>query len=198
MYEISNNNAVIKGTETPVLRSDHTSQEYLISLGLPQLYPDEPDKKWPVVYLLDANYYFGMVTDMVRSMSWCRMTRYAMVVGIGYTTDAPLEEAWHQVMLWRHLDLTPERDEGTEKSSQEWLKRNVRTGGAPSFVKFLEEELMTLVESKYRVDEKEWTLAGHSCGGLLALMRCSAGRKDSETILHPVPAWDIRTKVYLN
>lgn len=67
---MSNDNAVIKGTETLLLRSEHTSQEYLISLGLPHLYPDEPDKKWPVVYLLDANYYFGMVTDMVRSMSW--------------------------------------------------------------------------------------------------------------------------------
>lgn len=97
------------------------------------------------------------------------MTRDAIVVGIGYATDAPLEEAWHQVMALRHLDLTPERDEGTEKSSQEWLKRNVRTGGAPSFVKFIEEALMTLVESKYRVDEKERTLAGHSYAGLLTL-----------------------------
>ncbi len=38
-------NAVIKGTETHVLRSDLTGQEYLISLGLPHLYPDEPEKK---------------------------------------------------------------------------------------------------------------------------------------------------------
>ncbi|MGW8318623.1 MAG: alpha/beta hydrolase [Candidatus Promineifilaceae bacterium] len=164
-----NNNAVTEGSETLVLRSDFTEKEYLISLGLPHLYHDEPGKKWPVVYLLDANYYFGMITDMVRSMSWCGMTRDAVVVGIGYATDAPLEEAWHQVMAWRTMDLTPERDEGTEKSSQEWLKRNVRTGGASSFAKFLEEELTTFVESNYRVDEQDRTLAGHSYGGLFTL-----------------------------
>ena len=41
-------------------------------------------EKWPVIYLVDGNQYFGMVTDMIRPMSWCGQTSDAMVVGIGY------------------------------------------------------------------------------------------------------------------
>ena len=166
---MSNRNAVIKGTETWVLRSDLTGKEHLISLGLPHLYPDEPEKKWPVVYLIDANYYFGMVTDIVRSMSWCGMTQDAIVVGIGYVAEARLEEAWHDVMVMRDHDLTPGQDEVYEKEWSENRKREVRTGGADKFLEFIDSELIGLVESKYRVDENERTLAGHSFGGLFAL-----------------------------
>lgn len=49
--------SVIEGTETLVLRSELTGKEYLISLGLPYDYEDEPEKKWPVVYLLDGNFF---------------------------------------------------------------------------------------------------------------------------------------------
>ena len=45
--------AVIEGTETRVLRSELAEKEYLISLGLLCAYRDEPEKKWPVVYLMD-------------------------------------------------------------------------------------------------------------------------------------------------
>jgi len=166
---MSHQKAMINGTETRVLQSKNTQMKYRISIGLPHLYPDAPEKKWPIVYLIDSNLYFGMVTDIVRSMSWCGMTTDAIVVGIGYTTDAPLEEAWHDVMAWRHQDLTPVQDEELEKRMQEELNRDVKTGGADLFLKFMEEELMTMVENDYRVNEKEMALAGHSFGGLFTL-----------------------------
>ena len=45
--------AVLDGNETRVLRSELTEKEYLISVGLPYAYRDKPEKKWPVVYLMD-------------------------------------------------------------------------------------------------------------------------------------------------
>jgi hypothetical protein len=120
------------------------------------------------VYLLDANYYFGMVTDIVRSMSWCGMTQDAIVVGIGYVAEAPLEEAWHDVMAMRTHDLTPGQDEEYEERRSEDLKREVKTGGADKFLEFIDTELIGMVEGNYRVDEHERTLAGHSLGGLFA------------------------------
>jgi predicted alpha/beta superfamily hydrolase len=106
--------ASIKGSETRVLSSKNTGMKYLISVGMPHLYSDKSKKIWPVVYLLDSNLYFGMITEIMRSMSWCGMTRDALVVGIGYASDSPLEEAWHEVMAWRYTDLTPIRDEQEE------------------------------------------------------------------------------------
>jgi predicted alpha/beta superfamily hydrolase len=160
--------ATIKGSESRVLRSQHTRKDYLISLGLPQRYRDEPEKKWPAVYLLDANFFFGMATGIVRLMSWCGGTQDAIVVGIGYATDKPLTEAWHQVMELRANDLTPERDEEWE-TRQEDSPREVRSGGGRQFFRFIEEELIPLVETEYRVNPKERTLVGHSLGGLFAL-----------------------------
>jgi predicted alpha/beta superfamily hydrolase len=160
--------ASIKGTETRVLRSQHTKKKYLISLGLPHRYPNEPERKWPVVYLLDANFFFGMTTEIVRVMSWCGSTQDAIVVGIGYATDKPPAEAWRQIMAWRANDLTPERDEAWENRRED-LPKVERTGGGEQFFRFIKEELIPLVETDYRINPKERTLAGHSLGGLLAL-----------------------------
>jgi predicted alpha/beta superfamily hydrolase len=160
--------ASIKGTETRVLRSRHTEKKHLISLGLPQRYRNEPEKKWPVVYLLDANFFFGMTTGIVRVMSWCGGTQDAIVVGIGYATDKPPVEAWHQVMAWRANDLTPEKDEAWE-NRQEDSRKEVSSGGGKEFFRFIEEELIPLVETEYRINPKQRTLAGHSLGGLFAL-----------------------------
>jgi predicted alpha/beta superfamily hydrolase len=161
--------ASIKGSETRVLHSKDTGMTYLVSVGMPHRYSDKSKKKWPVVYLIDSNLYFGMITDIIRSMSWCGMTSDALVVGVGYASDSPLDEAWHEVMARRYKDLTPIRDEDEEAQAREWLKREVRSGGAKEFHGFVETELIPTIESNYRVIPKTRTLAGHSFGGLFAL-----------------------------
>jgi predicted alpha/beta superfamily hydrolase len=161
--------AVIEGSETRVLRSDLTGKDYLISVGLPYGYHDEPEKNWPVVYLIDGNMYFGMVTEIVRSMAWCGSTSDAIVAGIGYATETQMDEAWMDRVTMRMDDLSPVRDEEREKKrSQDW-KREVKTGGAANFLEFIGGEVMSLVESNYRVDTNDRTLAGHSLGGLFPL-----------------------------
>lgn len=161
--------AVIEGTETYVLRSELTGKEYRISVGLPYDYHDEPEKKWPVVYHLDGNVYFGMVTEIVRTMALCGPTSDAVVVGIGYANGIQTNEAWVDFIAMRDHDLTPVRDEEEEKKMQERRKRQVKTGGAGDFLEFIGEEIISLVESSYRVDESERTLVGHSHGGLFVL-----------------------------
>src|SRR4029079_19254087 len=61
--------AAIPATEVRVLPSAMANQAYLISVALPFGYDEHLDKTYPVVYLLDANLYFGMVVDMVRAMN---------------------------------------------------------------------------------------------------------------------------------
>ena len=161
--------AVIKGAESRVLRSELTGKEYLISVALPYGYDDDPDKKWPVVFLLDALLLFGMVTDIVRAMNLCGSVQGAIVVGIGYATDAPLDVALQDMVVGRFHDLTPVRYRKREKSATESVKQKIKTGGGAKFLEFINTELISLVESNYRVDMNERTLAGQSLGGLFTL-----------------------------
>jgi hypothetical protein len=46
-----------------------------------------------VVYVLDGNWYAGMVAGMIRPMAWCGSTSDAIVAGIGYAEDKDPAEA---------------------------------------------------------------------------------------------------------
>src|SRR5512137_953015 len=93
--------ATILASEVRILKSEHTGREYRITISLPYAYAkpwvamfpaDFARAQWPVVYLLDPYWFFGMVTDMTRNMAWCGGTTDAIVVGIGYPeADDPQE-----------------------------------------------------------------------------------------------------------
>jgi len=153
-------------SEEFMLPSKHTSRQYRIMIGLPHHYYDEPAKKWPVIYLLDGNWLFGTVTEMTRFMAWCKTTTDAIVVGIGYPQNKKAIRAGNEELFRRDFDFTPERDDKFEKEAGKDLKQKVVTGGADQFIKFIQFELMPLVEKRYRVKPKKCILAGHSLGGL--------------------------------
>lgn len=167
--------ATIPATEARTLQSALTGQDYLISVALPFHYEEHPDKAYPVIYVLDANLFFGMVVDMVRAMnvrvSFCNELPDAIIVGIGYPAGGSLAERHAQVMHWRMRDFLPLADEEAEKFMQATfpVSTRVASGGAPPFLQFIHQELMPLIESHYRVDSANRTLLGHSWGGSLAL-----------------------------
>lgn len=152
--------------------SKHTGRTYRISVSLPYAYSspeswpfgDTPDR-WPVVYLLDANYWFGMVTGIVHSMAWCAGTTDAMVVGIGYPEHTNPQEMWMETMARRNQDFTPVQSEEREKRMGEMTKRPTQTGDASRFHQFIRNELVPAVERDYLTDTSRRILAGHSLGG---------------------------------
>ena len=168
---------------SPVLSSEtHTlvsaaGREYRITVALPLAYDSAPGDAWPfdaapalwpTVYVLDGNWYFGLVTDIIRPMSWCGGTRDAIVVGIGYGDDNDPREAFRNAFTRRNLDLTPTRDKTEEQSMAQRFDRPVPTGGAESFHRFICAELTAFIESRYRADASQRALVGHSYGGLFA------------------------------
>ncbi len=167
--------ASIPATEVRTLRSSAADQEYLVSVALPFRYAEHPEKSYPVVYVLDANLFFGMVVEMVRAMNvrvpFCDELPDAMIVGIGYPAEGSLAESHAQVMHLRMRDLTPARDEGAEKFIQEHfpIPSPLASGGAARFLQFIHQELIPLIEAEYRADPADRTLMGHSWGGLFAL-----------------------------
>lgn len=165
----------ILASQTRTMKSKITKRTYRISISLPlasfettnRSWPfDNPLKKYPVVYLTDANYYFGMVTEMTRAMSWCGSTTDAIIVGIGYPEDENPPEAWRDAVVGRNYDFTPMVDEETDVADSKWLKRKVVTGGAPKFLQFIKQELIPVIEKEFPADPKKRVVAGHSLGGL--------------------------------
>ena len=162
--------------ETHIMDSARTGRQYRITVSLPYSYqtpsaegwPFPVVQKWPVVFLLDANWYFGMVTDMVRSMAWCGGTRDAIVVGIGYPASEDAQDAWMEAFARRNADFTAVRDMELENERQAFTKRPVQTGDAERFHQFIRDELIPFVEHNYRVDASRRILAGHSRGANFA------------------------------
>jgi len=124
----------------------------------------EPDKKYPVIYVLDGNGLFASVMEMQRVMALGDEIPPAFVVGIGYAVAG----GFAATMAQRFRDYTPTR--GGELESITKAKSDptdsVQPGGGPAFLKFLREELKPAVEAAYPVDPDDTTIAGASLGGL--------------------------------
>ncbi|MBZ0319605.1 MAG: hypothetical protein K8L91_24555 [Anaerolineae bacterium] len=170
--------ATVLNSEIHMMDSQHTGRTYRITIALPLGYyaplgTDWPfhdmPAKWPVVYVLDGNWYFGMVTDVIRPMAWCGSTTDAIVVGIGYAESENPMEAFRESFTRRDHDLTPLRDAEVEKSMEQAHKRPSPNGDAGNFHKFIRDELIPFIERDYRADPAKRILVGHSYGGLFAL-----------------------------
>ena len=169
--------ATILASEVRMMKSKFTGRKYRISIALPYAYFKSGDKsspfpkslkKWPVIYLTDANWYFGMVTDIVRSMAWCGATTDAIIVGIGYAQDKDPQKAWNDSAAWRSSDFTPVSDKKDDQDDFKRWKRKVESGGAGKFLQFIKQELIPVIESEFKTDPKRRILVGHSLGGLFA------------------------------
>ncbi len=167
--------ATIPGTEVRTLYSQVVEQEYLISVALPFHYAKYPEKNYPVIYVLDANLYFGMVVEMARTLAirvpFCNEFPDALIVGVGYPSHGSVTEAYAQVMHLRMRDFLPLRDEGAEGFIQDVfpISGHVSSGNAHHFLQFIQRELVPWVEAEYRIDATDRTLMGFSWGGEFAL-----------------------------
>ena len=167
--------ATILASQVRILKSEHTGREYRITISLPYAYTrpwpigfqtTHALTHWPVVYVLDGNWFFGMVTDMTRTNAFCGQPTDAIVVGIGYPEGDDPQETWLDLFARRVNDLFPVRDEAWEKGLAERLKRPVQTGDGERFHQFIRNELIPLIEQDFRADPTRRILMGHSFAGL--------------------------------
>lgn len=142
------------------IRSATTGKTYRIFISKPMSEP--PAGGFPVIYVLDGNVLFYPVSMLVHGQSQRRDATGivpAVVVGIGYPTQAMLDE------VSRAEDLTPPAPDLSNTGDQ----RAPRQGGADRFLDFVEHELKPLIAKEVNIDLKQQALFGHSYGGLFAL-----------------------------
>jgi hypothetical protein len=147
---------VIQNSELIDLHSDQTGRDYELIVGVPDSYEKEPERRYPVLYLLDGQWDFNLINTLSGGLRFDRVVPEFLVVGISYGGKEP------DYGKLRREDYTPTRWQLPEEKEP--------TGGdAPKFLRFLEENVIPTVEGRYRVNASERMLAGSSAGGLFTL-----------------------------
>jgi predicted alpha/beta superfamily hydrolase len=139
--------------EKIVVNSEVLGEERIVLVRCPKNY-EVTDKKYPILFLLDAEFFFQQAIATVEFLSEC-----------GYINIKPIPEMIIVgiVNVDRNRDYTP-----TFAPKQREVLEFPTSGNAENFVQFLRKELIPLLEEKYRMHPYR-ILAGWSLGGLLTI-----------------------------
>jgi predicted alpha/beta superfamily hydrolase len=151
---VSDDGSPLAGTEVHYLRSDAVGDDFKIFVGH---CGTETAEAVAVLYLTDANGFFGAAVDIIRLMQLARHLPPLLVVGIGYPAGA-----LGDTIAVRTRDLTPTED----AAFAELFPEQSVTGGAGSFFQFIESELKLWVADRFHLEPDDSAYFGHSFGGL--------------------------------
>ena len=131
-------------------------RKYRVMVSAP--FKADPRKTYPVIYVIDGNWYFRATADSVTESSGAGRILPAIVVGVGYPTDDNDEVGRRR---WLELSL-PGGPEGKDHDLS-------KVGAGDLFLRVLLEEVKPLVQARFPVDETQQTLYGKSLGGLMVI-----------------------------
>ena len=153
------------------LKSKINKLSYNLHIALPFDY-ENSKASYPVVYVLDANNDFPLVTSISRRLQAEEELRDLIIIGISYKDSAYIN---------RRADYTPSYLEAWENS-----------GGASKFISVIQNEVFPIIETKFRIDKNSKALFGHSLGGLLGAYLLVNGKElfNNYIISSPSMWWD--------
>jgi len=147
----------LPNTEYREFTSKVNARTYAVYVALPDSYRSDAAKRYPTLYVTDAQVAFSLIASMYRLMRLSNDVPELIIVGI----DSQDPVTWG---AFRFQDLTPTRSMAREVEMAKLL-RGVTTGGAAAFLRVLTEELFPDIEKRYRVTADR-SFVGHSLGGL--------------------------------
>ena len=157
-------------TEKRIIHSEYVNDDFEIFVSLPYRYSNT-DTTYPVLYCLDANIKFGMISTVVNSQgSLSKEIPEIIVVGIAYPMNGI--EDW---VIGRNRDFTPTKQPEFEMYWVDRLSKAtgrddivIHSGQADQFMAFITKELIPFIETEYRVSNDR-AIHGTSLGGLFTL-----------------------------
>jgi hypothetical protein len=157
----------IPDTEMQLLSSSNVAQEFQIFVALPYTYATS-GKAYPVLYVLDANAFFGTATETARLLAMLNDIPEIIIVGIGYPVNSFAEATGFRTRDYTITTVDTWYKE-TLKSVKPDAPEYVGSGGARNFLQFVGEELMPFINTTYRTIPEDSGICGFSFGGLFAL-----------------------------
>lgn len=149
---------VVPNSEVIALRSKQTGANYQLFVALPSDYHTSK-KTYPVVYMLDADYSFALVRNVVQHFVEREDMPPVILVAIAYP-GADKDRVTYRMNRTRDYTPAYAPDGGYGAEYQKV------SGGGPKFRAFIASELIPLIESRYRTTQGDRTIIGHSYGGL--------------------------------
>ena len=148
-------------TQVEAMTAKANGVHYKLYIGLPADY-NASAARYPVLYLLDADYSFPIARTIVKHLSERDRLRKIIVVGIACEGCDQYESNAYRMNRTR--DYTP-RFVPAGGYGPQYQKVS---GGAPKFLEFIRTELLPWMDRHYRTNPAERGLVGHSYGGLFA------------------------------
>lgn len=139
-------------TEERTLFCSAVGREYHLSVALPESYATSK-QAYPVVYLLDGDFTFGMAAALTQAIHWSWGTPELIVVGINYDM-----ESYEQ---WGHLR---ERDFKIPE-----LQDAPADSVANLFLQALTQEILPFIDANYQTLPSDRCLYGYSSSGFFVL-----------------------------
>jgi len=146
------------GSDVVVISSKVLNENRKVYIHYPKPDTTNPDKRYPVLYLMDGESHFDMLSQYTDYLSrWdVDVIPEMIVVGIVNTK--------------RTRDLTPTKSiinyyGQPDTARVSWMKPS---GGGEQFLQFIREELMPYVDESYKTQSFK-IFAGHSFGGIASI-----------------------------
>jgi uncharacterized protein len=134
--------------------SNTVKDTFYISVQLPLNYKKELKKRYPVVVLTDANFYFPMLAPIMHQYEKGGLLPPLILVGVGYKSFDLMNSL--RVRDYLYPKAIPSDD----------MKA---PGGGQRYYQFITHDLLPKIDSNYRTETDTRTLLGHSFGGYFSL-----------------------------
>jgi len=149
---------VLPDTQIRDMQSEETGAEYQLFIATPPDYL-KSGKKYPVVYMLDADYSFALTRNIVRHLVDRKKLPEMILVGIAYPGAADDINVYKRN---RTRDYTPTL---ATTASAGGANANAERGGAIGFRNFIADEVIPFISTVFPTNADR-TFIGHSYGGL--------------------------------
>ena len=173
---------VLDNTQIVPIKSK-AGRDYELIVVLPASYYTQPEKKYPVLYYVDAYWDTPLLVSTYGNLIYDNVVPEFIMVGFSYPAGTNFDKE-------RRLDLT-----FTEVAASD-----VATGGAFAFLDFIKQQAAPLIETQFRGLPTDRVLSGNSLGGLFALT--AAYKSDNffsgYIAISPAVEWDNKALLKLD
>jgi len=155
---------VINQMQEYILKSKINSNTYHLYVSLPMYYSPLDTTHYPVLYLLDGNYWFPVAHAARFLLDCADEIEPVIIVGIGYTWEYSIEPEF----FGRWTDYLPFKDNAADTSS-DWKSftngKPLSSGGSDAFLNVLRNEIIPFIDKQYK-STNDRGIFGHSGGGI--------------------------------